>query len=179
MNCVFAGNKGNRFSGAVNIKSGNPILTNCTIVGNTVNGHGSGINNGGDMCNMKLTNCIIWGNIHNEDDLEAAQIRGGGMSVNHCCIQGWSGKLGGFGNIGADPMFIDPNGPDGIIGTEDDNLYLSPYSPCLNVGDNTSLPADMGDLDSDGDTNEPIPFDIEGKSRIIDNIVDIGAYEAD
>jgi WD40 repeat protein len=179
MNCVFIGNKANRYSGAIHIKSGNPVLTNCTIVGNTVNGHGSGINNGGNMCNMTLTNCIVWGNTHREDDLEAAQIRGGGMSVNYCCVQDWSGKLGGVGNIGANPMFIDPDDLDVIIGTEDDNFHLSPNSPCLNTGDNSALPADTTDLDSDGDKIEPIPFDLEGKSRIINSTVDIGAYESD
>ncbi len=178
-NCTFVGNKANRYSGAIHIKSGNPVLTNCTIVGNNANGHGSGINNGGDMCNMKLTNCVIWGNTHSEDDLEAAQIRGSGMSVNYCCVQDWSGKLGGVGNIGADPMFIDPVGPDGIIGTEDDNLRPGPGSLCIDRGDNMSVPADICDLDNDGDPNEPIPFDIEGKSRIINGTVDIGAYESD
>ena len=27
-------------------------------------------------------------------------------AVNHCCIQGWTGVLGGTGNIGLDPMFV-------------------------------------------------------------------------
>jgi len=70
-----------------------------------------------------------------------------------------------------------------MAGTEDDNLRLSPDSPCIDAGDNSSVPADTADLDGDGNTTEPIPFDLDGHPRIIDgdcndsNIVDIGAYE--
>lgn len=64
------------------------------------------------------------------------------------------------------------------IDTYDDNLRLKPGSPCINAGDNAVLPLDKLDLDSDGDPNEPIPFDIEGKPRILNGRVDIGAYES-
>jgi hypothetical protein len=51
------------------------------------------------------------------------------------------------------------------------------------------LPADTWDLDDDGDTTEPLPIDIDGDPRFIDDpatadtgngtapIVDMGAYE--
>jgi hypothetical protein len=32
--------------------------------------------------------------------------------VNYCCIQGWTGSLGGIGNIDDDPLFVDPNTDD-------------------------------------------------------------------
>jgi hypothetical protein len=32
--------------------------------------------------------------------------------VNYCCIQGWTGNLGGIGNIDDDPLFVDPNTDD-------------------------------------------------------------------
>ena len=98
--------------------------------------------------------------------------------INYCCIQGWSGKLGGVGNFGDDPLFIDPDGPDNRIGTEDDNLRLKPGSPCINAGDNAVVPVDTLDLDNDEDPNEPIPFDIEDKHRILNGTVDIGAFES-
>ena len=74
-------------------------------------------------------------------------------------------------------MFINPNGPDGKPGTEDDDLRLKPGSPCIDKGDANALPADSEDLDSDGDTTEPIPLDLAGKPRISGAGVDMGAYE--
>ena len=106
------------------------------------------------------------------------QISGGSPVINNCCIQGWTGKLGGTGNFGSDPLFVDPNGPDGKAGTLDDNLRLDLTSPCRNAGDNSALGPDTADLDKDGDVNEPIPFDIEGKPRILNGVVDLGAYES-
>jgi len=56
-------------------------------------------------------------------------------------------------------------------------------SPCIDAGDNTAVPADTTDLDADGNTAEPIPFDLDGKPRIVDgdndgnSVVDMGAFE--
>jgi len=94
------------------------------------------------------------------------------------------GGYPGTGNIDADPMFHDTDGPDDTLGTEDDNLRLLPDSPCIDAGDNTAVPADTADLDGDGDTSEPIPFDLDGNRRIVDgdrdgiSTVDMGAYES-
>jgi hypothetical protein len=126
-----------------------------------------------------LTNCIVWNNTDgNGDTAESLQIYGGSPVINNCCIQGWTGKLGGSGNFALDPSFVDPNGPDGKAGTPDDNLRLSLTSPCRDTGNNSALGTDTADLDKDGDVNEPIPFDIEGKPRILGGIVDLGAYES-
>jgi len=34
-------------------------------------------------------------------------------------------------------------------------------------------------FDNDGDTDELTPFDMESKPRILDGVVDVGAYESD
>jgi hypothetical protein len=69
-------------------------------------------------------------------------------------------------------------------------LCLLPGSACIDAGDNTAVPPDTLDLDSDGDTAEPIPIDLAGNQRFVDHadvpdtgngtapIVDMGAYEA-
>ncbi len=42
----------------------------------------------------------------------------------------WGGGYGtdGGGNIDANPLFVDPNGADNIVGTLNDDLRLSPGS---------------------------------------------------
>lgn len=129
-----------------------------------------------------LNNCILWGNSSGQITLQD----GATASITYSDVQGgWSGE----GNIDADPLFADANGTDGIIGTEDDNLRLSYGSPCIDAGDNVAVPADISDLDDDGNTTEQIPWDLDGHSRFVDEpdttdtgngtppIVDMGAYE--
>ena len=50
-------------------------------------------------------------------------------------------------------------------------------SPAINTGDNSLLPADITDIDGDGDTTEPIPYDLVNNPRIVGEAVDMGAYE--
>ena len=68
-----------------------------------------------------------------------------------------------MGNGGVDPLFVDPVGPDGIPGTEDDDLRLSPGSPAINAGDPS--------------TRYLTPTDLDGHARVLCGRVDIGAYE--
>jgi hypothetical protein len=126
-----------------------------------------------------LRNCILWGNtapggpqIYNDGTSSAA--------ITYSDVQG---GCPGTGNIGADPLFTDADGADDIFGTEDDNLRLPSGSPCIDAGDNTRVPPDYADLDSDGDRSERIPWDLDTNRRITDGdadcnpVVDMGAYE--
>ena len=95
------------------------------------------------------------------------------------------GYEGQNGNIRQDPMFYDtgwddngtPDDPSDDVWVGDDDYHLQQDSPCINAGDNAALPPDTTDLDNDGDTTEPIPLDLDGEPRIIDGVVDMGAYE--
>ena len=58
------------------------------------------------------------------------------------------------------------------------DLRLTLTSPAVNAGDNAFLPQDTSDMDGDGNTTEPIPFDLDGNPRIHGRVVDMGAYEA-
>jgi hypothetical protein len=111
---------------------------------------------------------------------------GSAPAITYCDIQGgWTGT----GNIDGDPLFVDPDGPDDDPNTWEDNDYrLRPSSPCIDAGDNTAVPPDTADLDGDGDTVEPLPFDLNANPRFLDvtvadsgkgapPIVDMGAYE--
>lgn len=80
--------------------------------------------------------------------------------------------------LDSDPRFLDPSGPDGVPGTLDDNFSLSPASPAIDAGDGASMPADIADLDGDGDRSEIVPFDLGGNARVQGGRVDLGAYES-
>jgi predicted outer membrane repeat protein len=163
VNCIFTDNRADgRGGGMFNHGLSNAKFTNCTFSNNS---------SGGIYSESKpiLTNCILWGNRGNGIMDESAQIDSRESLVNYCCIQGLTGNLGGVGNIGYEPLFVrDPSaGADGMWGTADDDLgdlHLRCGSPCLDAGINN--------------TDPPLPStDLDGKARIVDSIVDMGAYE--
>jgi len=167
--------------GMANYSSSNPTLANVTFSGNTATC-------GGGMTNWssspRLANCILWGNSDSGGADQSAQIHIGDASpitVTYSLVQG--GVYTGTGNISADPQFVrDPDPGDGDWTTLADNDYgdlrLQPSSPTIDAGDNAALPADVTDLDDDGNTTEPIPLDLAGDPRILGSRVDMGAYEA-
>jgi hypothetical protein len=108
----------------------------------------------------------LWDNSAQTGTIRQAQIYGGISDINFCCIQGWAD--GGLGVINSDPSFVDP---------DNDDYKLSSGSPCMNTGSNEALLNDLWDLDEDGDTDELIPFDLDGNPRIIDSNIDMGVYE--
>jgi len=175
----------NRGGGMYN-SSSSPTVTNCTFSGNSASYGGAMYNS---SSNPTLTNCILWSNAA----LIGPQIyQGDGTTTAaYCDIQDWFSNTG---NIKSDPLFLrNPSpGADGVWGTADDDygdLRLRPNSPCIDAGNNAAVPADTLDLDGDGNTAEPIPFDLAGAPRFWDYpgkadtgsgaapIVDMGAYE--
>ena len=59
----------------------------------------------------------------------------------------------------------------------DGDYRLKAASPAIDAGSSTALPADGLDLDADGNTTEPLPFDLDNEARIESTRVDMGAYE--
>jgi predicted outer membrane repeat protein len=207
LNCRFNGNQAWN-AGAIDTRT-STLIANCTFSGNVATsfGYGGAITVGGDAA-ASIVNCTMWANtadiaggaagcwgpsdFHNcilrENTPDEIHDPNGLASLYFCDIEGgWTGN--GSNNIDADPLFIDPDGLDDLPGTEDDNLRLLPLSPCIDAADNTAVPPDEFDLDGDGDTNEPIPIDLDGDDRFVDDpatedtgngtppIVDMGAYE--
>ncbi|MHC4501237.1 MAG: choice-of-anchor Q domain-containing protein, partial [Planctomycetota bacterium] len=169
---------------------GTLMVANSTIAGNTATDQVGGLS-GDSNWDITVTNCILWANSDATVSDESVQLHGGIPVTNYCCIQGWTGILGGNGNIGADPCFTDPGYWD-TNGTPYDanddfwiegDYHLLPGSPCIDAGDNNSVPPDTTDFDGDGNTTEPMPWDLEGNPRIVDGnndgnaVVDMGAYE--
>jgi hypothetical protein len=129
--------------------------------------------------------------VYPSNNIMAAQLGaspGASLRVFYSCIQGLT-SWPNDGNTGQDPLMVDPFGPDGVAGTDDDDLRLGPGSPAVDAGSNYLLPADDGDLDGDGNRLEPLPLDLGGERRKLDDpavtdsgagtspVVDMGAHE--
>lgn len=170
------------FGGAAAFLNSSPSshLVNCTIAGNTTSGQGGGLLIAG--ANPQIENCILWGNQDNSGSGAQAQVSGGSPVVTFSVVQGgWSGP--GMANVATDPLFVDAGGPD---------LHLLPGSPAIDAGNSQALPQDTLDLDGDLDTAEPLPVDLGGGPRLVDDsstpntgvpdltgvVVDMGCYEA-
>lgn len=95
--------------------------------------------------------------------------------VEQSIVEG--GYASGTGVITDAPGFADPAAG---------NYQLTDGSPALDAGAASALPADALDLDGDGDTGEPLPIDLGGTDRVVDNDddgdsparPDLGAWEA-
>jgi parallel beta-helix repeat protein len=152
-NCTFSGNSAAGGGGVYNYSS-SPTVTNCTFFGNSAAGYGGGMFNWQSSF-PTVTNCILWGDSSPEIYSEA----GLSPSVSYSDIQG---GYPGTGNINADPRFVDPDGPDDVVGTQDDDLHLTELSPCIDMGTSSGAP----------DT------DLEGNMRPQGDGYDMGAYES-
>jgi len=175
-NCILNGNRAAQGAGIctynTSIPGVEPLLVNCTITSNAAAENGGGLYLAAST--PELTNCILWGNTAVLDGDQIYQSYGEPPVVTYSCVQGgWPGE----GDIDTAPDFVDVRGLDLTPGTEDDNLRLLPTSLCLDAGIDEALLADFTDLDGDGDTDEPTPFDLDGNSRVLDENVDMGAYE--
>jgi len=136
-NCVFSGNTSTGSGGAFfNMGTSNATLINCTLSGNTAAASGGGVFNSWETASVAVLNCILWDNSDSGGSDESAQINisSGTVSVDYTCVQGLSGGLGGTGNIGDNPLFVDADGADDVIGTEDDDVHLLEDSPCIDAG---------------------------------------------
>jgi hypothetical protein len=142
------------YGGGIYCSSTSSKMFNNTIVANLATGYGGGIYCGDSS--PSVVNTILWNNSPDEIYLKESS-----FNATYSNVQGgWPG----VGNINADPLFVDADGADGVIGTEDDDLSLLPGSPCNNTGDNSVVPPWL-------------ETDLDGNPRIMNDIVDMGAYE--
>mgnify|MGYP001028546133 CR=1 FL=1 len=119
-------------------------ISNCTFAHNSADDHGGLYNDEGETV---VTNSIFWANTAASGSTESAQIDTHFVpEIDYCCIEGFSGSLGGTGNLDADPLFADPNATDFHLKSQagrynprldvwdTDNLT----SPCIDAGDQTA-----------------------------------------
>lgn len=132
---------------------GKTMIENCTITRNTLDGMrltGWGHN----LTNLIVVNSIIYYNNR------ANWVSNSGTNAvysNSCTFPmptNLPGLPEGTGNITNEPMFVDTN----------TNFRLSQGSPCINRGVNQEW--------------MNYTFDLDGKNRIMERVVDMGAYES-
>ncbi|MCH9023233.1 MAG: right-handed parallel beta-helix repeat-containing protein [Planctomycetes bacterium] len=159
-NNIIVGNRAT-FGGGIRIQQSNARIFNNVIAYNKATFKGLAFYAEGDL----IENSIIWGNFNPE---------GGGSALYqataaYSCIDE---PVPGQGNIMIDPNFADSGFWDdaGTPTLPDDdffiygNYHLPPFSPCIDSGHNQSLP-------------KWVTHDIDGETRIVNSIVDIGADE--
>ncbi len=168
VNTVFTENTvsyWNGGGGAVSNSHGStPTLVNVTIFNNhAYDSHGGAINN--YQSNPRLINVIIWGNTADRGDNPQIWNNTSYPVISFCLIEGcggsggsWDGTFGldSGNNIDEEPLFF-----DGMSG----DLRLFPHSPAVDAGATDSIPAN-------------IENDLGGNQRIVNDVVDIGAYES-
>jgi hypothetical protein len=192
------------FGGGMHLVLSAATFVNCVLDGNRASYQGGALSMYGARFSQ-ISNCIAWGNdapagpeiaIASDANLRVAYSNVfGGPSLVEIILPAtlvWEA-----GNIDTDPLFVLPGAWDdnGTPGDPSDDFWvpgdyhINPGSPCIDVGDNTVLPSDILDLDGDGDTSEPIPYDLDSTPRRTDDpdvdnggngdppIVDMGAYE--
>jgi predicted outer membrane repeat protein len=123
-----------------------------------------------------ITNSIVWRN-SNSPIMDIQVTPTTSLSVRYCLLRAaWPGE----GNLVGDPL-LSGNPVCGPVPLDG--------SPVIDAGDTSALPADIADIDDDGDTAEPLPLDFARRLRSIDDpetedsgvgpapVVDIGALE--
>ncbi len=143
-------------------RTGVVVLENSTFGHNTSDGWTAmTVSNYGEVV---VTGSIFWSHDDWPQTDEETLGPHGTVTINYSCVEGWTGVFGGLGNTGEDPLFVAP-GPDyWEAGESQGDHRLQPDSPCINAGDPAFVP-------------EPGATDLEGHSRLLCSIVDMGAYE--
>lgn len=156
-NCLLAGNRATSGGGAIAAYNDGPALTNNTLARNTAtNGAGAmRVVRFGTGSQANLTSSLFYGN----GPASAAISTAGSATANarySLFETGSSGYSGGLGVLTASLL------PFADLATD---LRLRPGSPAINTGDPAATTATLG------------AFDLAGTARILDGLVDIGAYE--
>jgi len=153
INCLFNSNIADSIGAAVFIDTGinKSKIINCTFVKNTAVANTATIYNISDKAPL-LRNNIVWSNSGGIYNGTATPMNNAYSLVQGIAANTTTHLIDGATN----PLFVDTSG----IG----NYRLQSASPCIDIGNNDSIPAG-------------ITTDLQGNSRIYNSVVDLGSYE--
>lgn len=187
-NCLITANAVDQSGGGIYTSSNcSPKIVNCTVTGNAAGYHGGGIYHSSDK-ELFVSNSIIWSNADNSGDpIDVQQIYNDGegpVNMWFSCVQDGDANdanipFGGadYFNIDDDPCFVIPGvgywDDNNTPGNTDDDFWvwtegdyhLRLNSPCIEAGNPYS-------------TYGPGDTDIDGQSRVMGSVVDMGVDEA-
>lgn len=190
--CILRNNAAGRHGGTVDIRgTGSRRFINCLLTANSAANKGGAIRASGNTDSraeqaLAVVNCTFFGNtaptyfqasgpalivnclFHRALVTEAAntsrEIEAGPEVKVLATLHGQAPTEDTPAAAIRDPLFVMPLGRDGILGTDDDDFRLSPGSPAIDAGVAISDPL-------------MATRDLDGNPRIINGIIDMGAYE--
>lgn len=175
-NCILAGNSATTFLSYLSEKgcgggASYSTLTQCLLDGNTAQYYGGGAYRstlrqctvaknaanygGGVSTGIKLANSIVWGNTGLDGITQNNYTLDWNSAVTYSCLSPLPSSSYGPGNIGTNPLFVDPANGD---------YHLESSSPCLDTGDILNFTWDVTE-------------DLDGHPRFQNGRIDMGAYE--
>lgn len=170
VNALFVGNIAN-FGGAVtNVNGDDVTLINSTFVQNQARESGQVFYNFASA--PTIYNSILWENGTGDP------FNGQPGLMDYSIVQGAGAGQGSNNLDGTDPanapQFVRmPNLAQGDYG----DLRPTATSPMIDRGSLAQLPNDAYDLNGNGNTDEPLPYDLVHNPRVTGDTVDLGAYE--
>ncbi|MGA0172197.1 MAG: right-handed parallel beta-helix repeat-containing protein [Phycisphaerales bacterium] len=166
-NCVFIGNLALWHGGGLDVRDSAIPVSLCTFLGNGAGESAGGVNG---RSSSPVTNCILIANHAPHGPVGSLQDL---CDLRHCLVDV---PYPGEGNRLGDPAFVDRLGPDGVAFSGDEALRTAWCGAAVDVAVEALLPADVADLDEDGDRTEPLPWDVRNAPRVL-GAPDLGAFE--
>ncbi len=158
---TFANNSANNYGGGMYNHNSSPSITNATFVNNSVGFDGGGMFN--STSSPTLYNTVLYANSGNDIYNDSSSNLSSSSANNFSEISYLVGDS--FTQLTTNPFIesANPIGNDGIWGTADDGLYPAMGSVLINAGNNSFNTENT---------------DIAGNPRIVDDKIDVGAYES-
>ena len=175
-NCLFNNNL-NSNEAALFFNSSRAVINNSTILNNHIGYEGSSAGIGLSRTEMTIRNSILYGNTSESDtnsimlledssdpDLYNTLIQGGLKGIKTFPGFSYTGEMRDC--IEGNPFFVSPTPVSGLFDSSDQaDWRLLDVSPCINTGTPDTAGMDL-----------PM-YDLEGNNRIMQEIIDMGAYE--